>query len=93
MAPKAVGRQLVNRLILGLLGSVFILFAAGTLLLGLREEAFGVIGRILTVTVAVALFAAGLRQIHQAIAVRLPRWYTELLLFGGGVLVGGRDRR
>jgi uncharacterized membrane protein len=81
VVPKTVGRQLVNRLILGLLGIVFILFAAGALLLGLREEAFGAIGQIVTVAVAVALLAAGLRQIYQAIVGRLPRWYTELLLW------------
>ncbi|MDH3455813.1 MAG: hypothetical protein OER90_03135 [Gemmatimonadota bacterium] len=93
MVPKTVGQQLANRLILGLFGIVLILFAAGALLLGLRQEAFGAIGYIVTVTVAVALLAAGLRQIYHAIAGHLPRWYTEVLLFGAGVLVGGPDRK
>jgi hypothetical protein len=93
VAPKTVGRQLLNRLILGLIGIVFILFAVGALLLGLRQEAFGAVGHILTVTVAVASLAAGLRQIYQAMVGRLPRWYTEFLLFGAGVLVGGPDRK
>jgi hypothetical protein len=92
VAHTTVARQLVNRLILGLFGIVFILSAAGAFLLGLRQEAIGAVGHIVTVALTAALLAAGLRQIYQAITGRLPRWYVELLLFGAGVLIGGRDR-
>ncbi len=92
MAPNTARRQLLNRLILGLLGVVFILSAAGVLLFGLRQEAFGASSDVVTVTVALALLAAGLRQIYQAIAGRLPRWFLEFVLFAG-VFLGGPDRR
>ena len=93
MVPKTVARQLLNRVILGLIGILLILFAAGVLLLGLRQGTFEAVGQIVTIVVAVALLTAGLRQIYLAIAGRLPRWYAEVLLFGAGVLVGGPDRK
>lgn len=93
MAIRTMAQQGINRLILGLFGIVFILIAAGVLLLGLRQEPFGGIGFVVTVAVVVSLLAAGLHQVYGAIVGRLPRWYAECLLFVAGVFAsGGPDR-
>ncbi len=94
MAIRTMAQQGINRLILGLFGIVFILFATGVVLLGLSQKPFGAIGYIVTVAAAVSFLAAGLHQMHGAIAGRLPRWYAECLLFVAGVLAsGGPDRK
>lgn len=94
MAIRTMARQRINRLILGLFGIIFILLAAGVLSLGLRQEPVGAIGYIVAVAVAVSFLAAGLHQMHGALAGRLPQWYAECLLFVAGVLAtGGPDRK
>ena len=73
----------LNRAILGLLGTIFVLLGAGILALGFGAAPLGAVGRVVVLGAAVASIAAGLRQVYRALVGRFPPWYPDFILHVG----------
>lgn len=83
---------LLDRTGLVLVGLVLALEGAGVFALGLRGGASGAADLLTGALVGMALIAAGARVVGAAVRTSIPRWYAELVVFGGGVFVGGARR-
>ena len=69
----------VDRAILGLLGIIVMLLGAGIAMLSFEHTTFSSLEQIVVVGKTVAHVALGLLLVVEAIAGRLPSWYTEFL--------------
>jgi hypothetical protein len=76
-----------------MLGLWIALLGAGVILLAVDQSDAVSIGAIVAGLMGLLLIVAGVRQVYAAASGQLPKWYTELLVFGGGVFVGGGRSR
>ncbi len=85
MTPPSTFSGLLHRLGLATLGLVLILFGAGVLTLAFGSADAFRVGTL----IGLVLIAAGGRQVYAAVIGVIPKWYTELVLFGGVIGSGG----
>ena len=90
MPPHSRVWKSLHRAGLALFGVMLALFGAGIVLLAVDWSRPFSVGALVAGALGLLLTVAGLRQVWAAVVGQIPKWYTELLLFGGVLGSGGR---
>ena len=89
MSFQSTVGKLLNRAGLAMFGLNIALLGAGVILLSLDQSDPMSVGAIVAAKVGLCLIVAGVQQVYAAASGRLPKWYAEVFVFGGGVIIGG----
>jgi hypothetical protein len=89
VSSQSILGGMLNRAIFALLGLMIALLGAGAMLVAVDQRDAVSIGAVVAGLTGLLLIVVGVRQVYAAARRRLPAWYAELLVFGGGVFIGG----